>query len=112
VHSIKEILSSVAAEAERIVSFPGGNTRCVVVPVTFSNAAVLFPNAGEATSFPSLVYGLSDPVDSRVSTDRFVAGVDEYNFIILVHTVLIDPVRVQYTQVTTTTANAFFRNTP
>ena len=74
------------------------------------------------------MYGLSDPVDSRVSTDlitrkprgvydnpdayRFVAGVDEYNFIILVHTVLIDPVRVQYTQVTTTTANAFFRNTP
>lgn len=40
-----------------------------------------------------------------------MAGVDEYDFVVLVHTVLIDPIRVQHSQVATTTANAFFRNT-
>jgi hypothetical protein len=45
-------------------------------------------------------------------TYRFVVGVDEYNLIILVHAILVDPIRVQYPQVATTTANTFFSNTP
>jgi len=45
-------------------------------------------------------------------TYRFVVGIDEYNLIILVHSVLVDPIRVQHPQVATTTANAFFSNTP
>jgi len=45
-------------------------------------------------------------------TYRFVVGVDEYNLIILVHSVLVDPIGIQYPQVATTTANAFFSNTP
>ena len=73
------------------------------------------------------MYGLNDPVDSRVSTDlitreprdihddpntyHFVVGVDEYNFIILVHTILVDPIRVQHSQIATATADALFCNT-
>jgi len=76
------------------VSLPRGHTRCVVVPVTFSDTTVLFPNAREATSFPSLMHRLGDPADSRVSTNRLVVGIDKYNFIILVNTILVDPIRV------------------
>ena len=39
-------------------------------------------------------------------------GVDEDDLIILVHTILVDPVRVQDTQVTATTANSLFRSAP
>ncbi len=39
-------------------------------------------------------------------------GVDEDDLIILVHTILVDPVRIQDTQVTATTANSLFRNAP
>jgi hypothetical protein len=41
-----------------------------------------------------------------------VAGIDEYNFIILVHTILVNPVRVQDTQIATAAADAFFCNAP
>jgi hypothetical protein len=34
-------------------------------------------------------------------THRLVVGVNEDNFVVLVHTVLVDPVRVKYTQVST-----------
>lgn len=70
------------------MSFPGRHTGCVVVPMTLSDTTILdtsvskatfyghhycqtylFPNAGEAANFPSLVYGLNNPVDSRISTD-------------------------------------------
>jgi hypothetical protein len=39
-------------------------------------------------------------------------GIDKDDLIILVHTILVDPVRVQDTQVTATTANSLFRNAP
>lgn len=88
----------------------------------------MFANTREAASFPSLVHRLRDPVNSgippnlitvsqegckgQLATYRLVVGVDEYDFIILVYAILVDPVRVQHTQVTTTTADALFCNAP
>ena len=40
-----------------------------------------------------------------------MTGVNEDNLVILVDTVLVNPVRVQNSEVTTTPANALFRNT-
>jgi hypothetical protein len=41
-----------------------------------------------------------------------VTWINEDDFVVLVYTVLIYPIGVQYPQVTTTPANTFFRNAP
>jgi hypothetical protein len=67
-----------------------------------------FSNTRKAASFPTLVYSLSDPVDSGVSANlvdisqrtmqkdcnayRLMVRVYEYNLIVLVHAILVDPV--------------------
>jgi hypothetical protein len=41
-----------------------------------------------------------------------VIGVNKDDLVIFVYTVLVDPIRVQYSQVTATPANTLFRDTP
>ena len=40
-HVSQIIQSSVSAEAELVVLLPGRHARCIVVPVTFTNTAIL-----------------------------------------------------------------------
>jgi hypothetical protein len=86
--------STVTTEAERIVSLPGSQLWGVIVTVAFSETTILFSDTGETTSLPAFVLRSGDPVNSGISTDRFVIGVYQYNLIILVDTILVDPVRV------------------
>ena len=46
-----------------------------------------------------LVRGVDDPVDARVVADLLVGGVYHDDFVVFHCGVLVDPVRVQYTQV-------------
>ncbi len=46
----------------------------VVMPVTFSDSSVGLTLCGETTSFSVFVNGVTDPVDSGVTTDGFVGG--------------------------------------
>lgn len=62
--------------------------------MTFSETTVLLADAGQTTSFTSLVHWLSDPVDPSISSDRFMIGVDKDDFIVLINAILIDPIRV------------------
>ena len=43
-------------------------------------------------------------------TYSLVAGVDENDLVVLVHTVLVDPVRVEDTEVAAATADTLLRN--
>ena len=43
-------------------------------------------------------------------TYGLVAGVDENDLVVLVHTVLVDPVRVKHTEVAAASADALLRN--
>lgn len=106
------VKSSVAAQAEGVVLFPGGPCRRVVVAMTFAQSPVLFPNAGETSGLATLVNGFCDPVDARVPTNSFVIGVDKDDFVILVNTVLIHPVGIQDSQIATASADALFCDTP
>ena len=45
-------------------------------------------------------------------THSLVVGVDENDLVVLVHAVLVDPVRVQDAQVSAPPANALLRNAP
>lgn len=80
--------------------------------MTLAQSPVLFPNAGETTSFAAFVHWLGDPVDTGIPANSFVVGIHKDNFEILVNTILVHPVRVQDSQVSTTPSNTFLSGTP
>lgn len=80
----------------------------VVVQVTLVDTSRLLAGRGEASGFSSLVDGVDDPVNLGVSSDGLVRGVDEDDFEVLVGRVLVNPVRVQHSQVTASSADSFF----
>ena len=84
---------------------PGGPAGGVVVAVTLAKTTVLLASAGKATGLAVLVHGLGDPVDAGVAADRLVLGVDEDDLVVLVDTVLVNPVRVQDAEVAAAAAN-------
>jgi len=84
----------------------------VIVTVTLSETAVLLADGGKTASLPTLVYGIDDPVDTGVTADGFVVGVDENDFKVLVHTVLVDPVGVEYTKISTSASNTLLSSAP
>ena len=45
------------------------------------------------------MYGLDDPVDARITAISLVLRVDKYDLEIFVGRVLVDPVRVQHSQI-------------
>jgi len=52
-----------------------------------------------------------DPVDSRITSDSLVERIDEDDFIVLECGVLIDPIRVENSQVSAFSSDSFFGNT-
>ena len=52
--------------------------------------------------------GFDDPVDTGITTDGFVLGVNENNFEVFVCRVLVDPVGVQHAQIGAAAADTFF----
>jgi hypothetical protein len=79
----------------------------VIVPVALSNTTVLLSSRGETTGLATLVDGGADPVDAGIAADRLVVGVDEDDFVVLVDTILVNPVGVQDTKPSTATSNTF-----
>lgn len=51
---------------------------------------------------------VDDPVDSGVSSNSFVGGINEDDLEVFVCRVLVDPVGVQYSQVGASSTNSFF----
>jgi len=100
--------STITAEGEGVVLPPGRPHWSVVVAVSFSETTVLLANAGQATGLTPLVDGLSDPADTRISGNSLVIRVDEYDFVVFVNAVLVNPVRVQDSQVSATPSNTLF----
>jgi hypothetical protein len=76
--------------------------------MTLTVTTRLTTDGSKTTSFTTLVNGVSDPVDVGITTDGLVRGIDEDNFEVLVSSILVDPVRVQNTEVSTLTTDTFF----
>lgn len=83
---------------------PGGVV--VVVLVALSETPVPLALGGETPALTVLVDGVGDPVDPGITTDSLVAGVDEDDLKVLVDSVLVDPVRVENSEVTTSSSNS------
>ena len=68
--------------------------------------SVLLAGGGEASALSVLLLVGGDPVDSGVSGDGLVVGVNEDDFVELESTVLTDPVGVEDSEVSAASANS------
>lgn len=93
---------TVSSELEGVPLPDGGvlsTALRLVVAVTLALAPGLLAGGGETTALATLVHRLGDPVDASIASDRLVLRVHSDDFKVLVHTVLVDPVGVEDTQV-------------
>lgn len=85
---------SVSPERQGVVSLPGlsATSGGMVVSVSLSKTTRFLAGAGEASGFSVLVNRVNDPVDSRISSDSLVGGINEDDLEVLVCRILVDPV--------------------
>ena len=93
------------------MSFPrlSSASRGLRIPVTFVETPTLLASGGKTTHLTVLVYRVDDPVDTCVTANGFVLGVDKDHFEVFVGTVLVDPVAVEDAQIGAASADALFR---
>jgi hypothetical protein len=102
---------TVTTEGEGVASLPAGTTTRsdgLVETVSLSVTTVLLANGSETTGFAVLVDGVDDPVDASITTDSLVVRINKDDLKVLVGSILVDPVRVQDTQVSALAANTLF----
>lgn len=73
---------------------------------SFSKTSGFLSSGGKTTKFTVFVDWLGDPLDFRMSSDGLVEGIDKDNLEELVGGVLSNPVRVQNSEGTETTASS------
>jgi len=71
----------------------------VVEFVSAANTSVLLASSGQTTQLTVLVNGVADPVNAGIAADGLVLGVDENDLEVFVCGVLVDPVRIEDSQV-------------
>jgi hypothetical protein len=54
--------------------------------------------------------GITDPVDARVVADDFVHRIHADNLEVLIRSILVDPIAVEYTQSSASTTHTLLRN--
>lgn len=75
-----------------------------------AETASLASGTSKATHFTVLVDGTTDPVGPRVVADLGVVRIHEDDFVVLHGRVLVDPVRVQDTEIGILASDLFFRD--
>ena len=92
---------TVAAERQVVVLAPSralGRARLGEVVALAVQAAVLAAGRGKTAHFAVLVDRVADPVDARIVADNLVHRVNHDHLVVLVHGILVQPVRVQHAQ--------------
>ena len=94
---------TVSAHGLGVASLPGGSvgtTDGVVGSVALdAQTSVLLAGGGKAASLAVLVHRGDDPVDAGIVSDGHVVGVHKDDLVVLVGGILVDPVRVEHSQV-------------
>ena len=103
---------TITLEAHRVAADPGGPVRTTLDVVgtvsALAQTTALASSGCESTHFAMLVGGVDNPVDLRVIANLLVRGVYQNHFVVLHCGVLVDPVRVQDTQVSVLASSLFF----
>ena len=92
--------SMTLAQPARLLSCGGEPTRFTVLGMRQS-----LPKYGYKGIESDLMNRVDNPVNARVAADGFMLRVDKNNLEILVCRVLVNPVRVQYSQVRASSSN-------
>lgn len=79
----------------------------VVEQVTLVDTSGFLTSTGKTSGFSVLVNWVSDPVVSSVTSDGLVGWVNKNDFKVLVGGILVNPVRVQDSQVSSSSTNSF-----
>jgi hypothetical protein len=82
-----------------------GGTLVGVARTTTNETAGLLAGGSKTASLTVLVDGGDDPVDAGITADGGVRGVDKDYLVVLVGGILVDPVRVEDTEVTADATN-------
>ena len=101
--------SSVSSESENVSSLPVASDRwsLLVTSVALdSESSVLSTSGGETSVLSVLVLWVAEPVDSWVVSDGVVGGIDHDALVVLVGTVLTDPVGVKEGETTNSLADS------
>merc|ERR1712062_122214 len=101
----------IPSQRDGIVFFPITTSRRsnhIVVSVTLSHSSVLPTRCRETSQLTVLVDSLADPVDTRISTDGFVHGINHDDFVVHVCGILADPIRTQHSKSSSQTTGSFF----
>jgi hypothetical protein len=78
---------------------------------TLSETTSLAASTGETPHFAMLENRIADPLDARIIANLGMIGIHHDDFVILHGGILIDPVRIQNTQVAIATTSLFFCDT-
>lgn len=100
-------LVSVSPQRQGVVLLPGVTTTSLGLgeQVALGNTSGLLSSRSKTSGFSVLVHGVDNPVVSGVSSDGLVRGVHQNDLVVLVGGVLVDPVRVQHSQVANSLTN-------
>ena len=104
--------SPIATQLQCIAATDGSILagRRLVVAVTLALTPALLARGSETSCLAVLVDRVDDPVDAGVSSNGVVRWVDGNDLKVLVHTVLVDPVAVQDSQVSALLAHSLLGN--
>ena len=108
-HSTAHHCLTVTLEREAVVVAPRralGRARLGVVVPLASQTAVLAASRRQAAHLAVLVRRVADPVNTRIVSHALVHRFNHDDFIVLVHRILVQPVRVQHAQGAATTRGA------
>jgi len=82
--------------------------RSIVISVTLVDSSVLLTGSSQSTHLSVFMDWVCDPVDTGITTDSLVLRIDEDDFEVFVGGILVDPVRVQDSEIGATTTDTFF----
>ncbi len=86
-------------------------TNGIVGSVTLdAETTMLLASGGKTTTLSVLVDRIGNPVDTRIISDTRVVWIDKDDLKILVGGILVNPVRVQDSQVCSNTTNTLLSN--
>lgn len=105
---------TITFELERVAVEPGstvGSSLDAIGSVsTLAQSTRLASSRSKSTALTVLVHGVDNPIDARIIANLGMRGIDQNDFIILHGSILINPVRVENTEIGILASNLFFGN--
>jgi hypothetical protein len=105
---------TITLELHDVIAQPGSTVRSSLDSIgtvsRLAKSSGFASSRGKSTAFAVLVYRVANPVDARIIADLGVGRINKNNFIVLHSSILVNPVRVEYTKIGELASNLLFSN--